>query len=135
MSPTSPVFPPSSIRFINLLMNAIDALAPGGNLWLSLDHDGPEVCVTVRDDGAGIAPEILPHVFEPFVTTKAAGLGTGLGLAISQAIVARHGGRIAAATGATGGATFTVRLPVPATAVATEDRGSVAKSLPSSSTW
>ena len=106
--------------FINLLMNAIDALAPGGNLWLTLDHDGPAVCVTVRDDGAGIAPAILPHVFEPFVTTKAAGLGTGLGLAISQAIVARHGGRIEAATSAAGGATFTVRLPIPTIDAAAE---------------
>ena len=55
---------------INLMMNAIDALAPGGNLWLGLDRDGADVRIVVRDDGAGIAAEVLPHVFEPFVTTK-----------------------------------------------------------------
>jgi signal transduction histidine kinase len=98
---------------INLMMNAIDALAPGGNLWLGLDRDGADVRIVVRDDGAGIAAEVLPHVFEPFVTTKEAGRGTGLGLAISQAIVARHGGRIEVATASGAGTTFTVRLPVP----------------------
>lgn len=99
--------------FINLLMNALDAIAPGGHLWLSLDRDGTDVRVRVRDDGAGIDPAILPHIFEPFVTSKEAGRGTGLGLAISQAIVGRHGGRIEVETAAGRGTTFTVRLPVP----------------------
>jgi signal transduction histidine kinase len=99
---------------INLLMNAIDALAPDGNLWLALERDGDEVCIVVRDDGAGIAAEVLPRVFEPFVTTKDAGRGTGLGLAISRAIVARHGGRIEVETASGDGTTFTVRLPVSA---------------------
>jgi signal transduction histidine kinase len=97
---------------INLMMNAIDALAPGGNLWLGLDRDGADVRIVVRDDGAGIAAEVLPHVFEPFVTTKEAGRGTGLGLAISQTIVARHGGRIEVATASGAGTTFTIRLPL-----------------------
>jgi two-component system NtrC family sensor kinase len=97
---------------INLLMNAIDALGPGGNLWLALERDGGDACIIVRDDGAGIAPEILPRVFEPFVTTKDAGRGTGLGLAISQAIITRHGGRIEVETTSGEGTTFTVRLPL-----------------------
>jgi signal transduction histidine kinase len=88
-------------------------LAPGGRLWLMLERDGDEVCVGVRDDGPGIAPEVLPTIFEPFVTTKEAGRGTGLGLAISQVIVGRHGGRIEVATAAGQGTAFTVRLPVP----------------------
>ena len=100
--------------FINLMMNAIDALAPGGNLWLTLAREGDEVRVDVRDDGAGIAAELLPRIFEPFVTTKAAGRGTGLGLAISRAIVDRHGGHIEVTTGAGRGTAFTVRLPVAA---------------------
>jgi two-component system NtrC family sensor kinase len=98
---------------INLLMNAIDALGPGGNLWLALERDGGDACIVVRDDGAGIAADVLPRIFEPFVTTKDAGRGTGLGLAISQAIVARHGGRIEVATALGAGTTFTVRLPLP----------------------
>jgi signal transduction histidine kinase len=72
------------------------------------------VRVRIRDDGAGIAPELLPHVFEPFVTSKEAGHGTGLGLAISQTIVTRHRGTIEAANAPGGGALFTVRFPVPA---------------------
>ncbi|MEO6029111.1 MAG: HAMP domain-containing sensor histidine kinase [Candidatus Binatia bacterium] len=99
--------------FINLLMNAIDALTPGGNLWLELARAGNEVRIAVRDDGAGIPPEVLPDIFEPFVTTKDAGRGTGLGLAISRAIVARHGGRIEVATAVGQGTTFTVALPIP----------------------
>jgi signal transduction histidine kinase len=99
--------------FINLLMNAIDALPKGGNLWLGLDVAEGAVRVSVRDDGAGIAPELLPQVFEPFVTSKETGHGTGLGLAISQTIVARHRGTIEAANAPGGGAIFTVRLPVP----------------------
>jgi signal transduction histidine kinase len=100
--------------FINLMLNAIDVLAPGGNLWLGLACSGGEVRVDIRDDGPGIAPEVLARLFEPFVTTKEAGRGTGLGLAISRAIVGRHGGRIDVATGPGQGTAFTVRLPVPA---------------------
>jgi signal transduction histidine kinase len=106
--------------FINLLMNAIDALAAGGNLWLRLDCADGEVRVAVRDDGAGIAPAILPRIFEPFVTSKEAGHGTGLGLAISHTIVARHRGSIEAANAPGGGAVFTVRLPVPTATSAPE---------------
>lgn len=108
--------------FINLLMNAIDALAPGGNLWLELARAGDEVRIAVRDDGAGIPPDVLPDIFEPFVTTKDAGRGTGLGLAISRAIVARHGGRIEVATALGQGTTFTVALPIP-------DAGAAARAL------
>lgn len=99
--------------FINLLMNAIDALPTGGNLWLAIDVADGAVRVTIRDDGAGIAPELLPHVFEPFVTSKEAGHGTGLGLAISHTIVARHHGTIEAGNAHGGGALFTMRFPVP----------------------
>lgn len=99
--------------FINLLMNAIDALAPGGHLWLTLDRDGDYARVAVRDDGCGIDPAILPHIFEPFVTSKQSGRGTGLGLAISHSIVARHGGSIEAERAPGGGSVFTVRLPLP----------------------
>ncbi|MCC6849525.1 MAG: HAMP domain-containing histidine kinase [Deltaproteobacteria bacterium] len=96
---------------INLLMNALDALAPGGNLWLALARDGGDVCLVVRDDGVGIADDLLPSVFEPFVTTKEPGRGSGLGLAISHAIVARHGGRIEIASMRGRGTSVTVRLP------------------------
>jgi signal transduction histidine kinase len=100
--------------FLNLLLNAADALGPGGTLWLTLRRVGEEVQVVVRDDGAGIAPADLPRLFEPFFTTKEVGAGRGLGLAISHAIVERHGGRLEATTPREGGAAFVVHLPIPA---------------------
>ncbi len=65
----------------------------------------------MRDDGAGIAPDILPQIFEPFLTTKESGHGVGLGLAISRGIVERHSGRIDVASELGRGTTFTVTLP------------------------
>ncbi len=99
--------------FMNLLLNAADALAPAGTLAVELARDGDDVVVRVRDDGPGIPADVLPRVFEPFFTTKEVGRGTGLGLAISHAIVTRHGGRLEACSPTGGGAELVVRLPVP----------------------
>ena len=98
---------------IALVMNAIDAMPRGGNLWLEsrLNHDGTEIEIRVRDDGAGIAPDVLPNIFEPFMTTKESGHGVGLGLAISRGIVERHNGRIEVESMLGRGTTFTVILP------------------------
>lgn len=96
-----------------LVMNAIDAMPRGGNLWLSSRlNEAGEVEIEVRDDGCGIAAEILPHVFEPFLTTKESGHGVGLGLAISHSIIERHRGRIEVHSEAGKGTTFTFSLPV-----------------------
>ncbi|HUC28588.1 MAG TPA: ATP-binding protein [Candidatus Acidoferrum sp.] len=96
-----------------LVMNATDAMAQGGNLWLSTSVDRETHCVrvVVRDDGAGISPEILPRIFEPFLTTKETGRGVGLGLAISRSIVERHSGSIEVQSEPGRGTTFTVTLP------------------------
>ncbi len=96
-----------------LIMNAIDAMPQGGNLWLEtrLNLDETEAVIQVRDDGAGIAPDILPQIFEPFMTTKETGRGVGLGLAISRGIVERHSGRIEVESQLGRGTTFTVNLP------------------------
>jgi two-component system, NtrC family, sensor kinase len=67
--------------------------------------------IQVRDDGAGIAPDILPQIFEPFLTTKESGRGVGLGLAISRGIVERHNGRIEVQSELGRGTTFTITLP------------------------
>jgi two-component system, NtrC family, sensor kinase len=98
---------------IALIMNAIDAMPRGGNLWLQtrLSNDEKEIEIQVRDDGAGIAPDVLPQIFEPFLTTKESGHGVGLGLAISRGIVERHGGRIEVQSELGRGTTFTVTLP------------------------
>lgn len=97
-----------------LIMNAIDAMPRGGNLWVSgsAARGGSELELRVRDDGSGIAPEILSQIFEPFLTTKERGHSVGLGLAISHSIVERHGGSIEVESEVGRGTTFTVRLPL-----------------------
>ena len=97
-----------------LIMNAIDAMPRGGNLWVraAAASSGGELELRVRDDGSGIAPEILSQIFEPFLTTKERGHSVGLGLAISHSIVERHGGRIEVQSEVGRGTTFTVRLPL-----------------------
>jgi two-component system NtrC family sensor kinase len=96
-----------------LIMNAIDAMPQGGNLWLttSCNDNDSTLRVVVRDDGAGIPAEILPRIFEPFLTTKETGRGVGLGLAISQNILERHHGSIEVQSEVGRGTTFTVTLP------------------------
>jgi len=96
-----------------LIMNAIDAMPQGGNLWLttSCNDNDSTVRLVVQDDGAGIPAEILPRIFEPFLTTKETGRGVGLGLAISQNILERHHGSIEVQSEVGRGTTFTVTLP------------------------
>jgi two-component system NtrC family sensor kinase len=104
-----------------LIMNAIDAMPAGGNLTLSARQlaDKPQLELQVKDDGAGINPDLLPKLFEPFVTTKERGHGVGLGLAISHSIIERHQGSIAVASEPGRGTTFTITLPVDAGATLT----------------
>jgi len=95
---------------LNLVQNALEAMPRGGRLELSARRAGEEVIFEVADDGSGIPAELLPRIFEPYVTTKAG--GTGLGLAIAERIVVEHGGRIEASSPPGQGARFSVRLPV-----------------------
>lgn len=96
-----------------LIMNALDAMPKGGNLWLTtrLAASATDYEICVRDDGTGIPPEILSQMFEPFLTTKETGKGVGLGLAVSKSIVERHGGAIVVESELGKGTTFTVTLP------------------------
>ncbi len=100
--------------FINLIINAAEAMPEGGRLALTTrcDRAARMVEVEFADSGHGIRPEDLDRVFEPFFTTKAVGHGTGLGLAISFGIVKEHHGTIAVDSRPGAGATFTVSLPV-----------------------
>ncbi len=94
------------------VINAIDAMPQGGNLWLSTSLVGESaVQLLIRDDGIGIPPQHLAHIFEPFYTTKEAG-GSGLGLSISQNIVERHGGSIDLQSAMGQGTSITVVLPI-----------------------
>ena len=96
-----------------LIMNAIDAMPRGGNLWVGtrMGEEIDELAIEVRDDGSGIPPEILPHIFEPFLTTKETGKSVGLGLAVSQNIIEGHRGRVDVHSEVGKGTTFTVTLP------------------------
>jgi len=96
-----------------LIMNAKDAMPRGGNLWIEARPNNAEraIEIQVRDDGAGIAPEVLSHIFEPFVTTKERGHSVGLGLAISRGIVERHKGHIEVESVLGRGTAFTITLP------------------------
>ncbi len=98
--------------FLNLLRNAIQALAGHGRITVTVrEHDG-QAEVIVADDGPGIPPELIDRLFTEACTSKARDEGTGLGLLISARIVRQHGGRIVAANAPGGGAVFTVFLPV-----------------------
>ncbi|MGA7615030.1 MAG: ATP-binding protein [Thermoanaerobaculia bacterium] len=96
----------------NLLLNAKDAVAREGNIWIDLTVDGTSAQLSVRDDGPGIPPEIQSFIFEPLAATKSAPGGTGLGLAISRRIVRSIGGEIAVKSAPGAGATFLVTLPL-----------------------
>ncbi len=93
---------------VNLLVNAIDAMAGGGTLTLATRDAGDAVEIIVADTGPGLPAELLVRLFQPFVTGKTD--GNGLGLWISRGIVERYGGTITAANRDGGGALFTVRL-------------------------
>lgn len=98
--------------FLNVIINAIEAMPLGGDLQLdtTLSESGEWVLIHFRDTGQGMSPEQVANLFEPFYTTKTD--GTGLGLAISYGIVERHGGVIDVSSQPGNGTTFLVKLPV-----------------------
>ena len=98
--------------FLNLLLNALDAMPGGGGLGVRAEADPRRLLFAISDTGCGIPPDIGRRVFEPFFTTKEPGMGTGLGLSVSFGIVQKHGGRVDFTDRKGGGTTFTVELPV-----------------------
>jgi C4-dicarboxylate-specific signal transduction histidine kinase len=97
--------------FVTLLFNARDAMPKGGRVEVNAERRKDGVCVTVCDEGTGIAPEHLPHLFEPFFTTKGKA-GTGLGLWLASNTMRRFGGTIAARNHSRGGAEFKLEFRV-----------------------
>lgn len=98
--------------FMNLLLNAGQAIDGEGVITVRTGHDPGQVWVEIGDTGSGIPPEVLQRIFDPFFTTKAVGKGTGLGLSISYGIVAKHHGRIEVDSSPQTGSRFRVILPV-----------------------
>lgn len=104
---------PSQINqvFMNLLLNALQALGEHGSITVRTGSDDNEVWAEIEDTGSGIRPEHLGRIFEPFFTTKPVGKGTGLGLSLSYGIIHKHGGRITVDSQPGRGSSFRVSLP------------------------
>jgi signal transduction histidine kinase len=100
---------------VNLVRNALQASPPRSTVRIEVSARGEELLVAVEDEGAGVDPELRQRLFQPFVSGKG-DQGLGMGLYMARLIVERHGGRIAAAAGARGGARFEVALPAGGTA-------------------
>lgn len=97
--------------FMNLLVNAIQAIEEKGTITIRTYAENGYVCVAISDTGKGMPPEMEERIFEPFYTTKEVGEGTGLGLSITYNIVKKHGGEIRVDSQVGKGTTFTVRIP------------------------
>jgi len=104
--------------WMNLLINAAQAVGAGGEVKVSTSYEGDMVEVVVSDTGCGVPAEHLSKIFDPFFTTKPVGEGTGLGLSISYGIIERHQGTITAKSQLGVGTSFTVRIPVYAQSLA-----------------
>jgi PAS domain S-box-containing protein len=103
--------------FLNLFLNARDAMPRGGWLTITTRVDGHDAIAQVSDTGSGIPPEQIARIYDPFFTTKAIGRGTGLGLSISYGIVNEHGGAIRCDSAVGQGTRFTLAFPAAAAAV------------------
>jgi signal transduction histidine kinase len=104
----------------NFVKNSREAMPNGGILTLTTELDQNEIVLRISDTGFGIPPDILPQLFEPFVT-HGKPHGTGLGLAIAKSVVEAHKGRISISSVQGTGTTVEIRLPAPAPASGTAD--------------
>jgi signal transduction histidine kinase len=102
--------------FLNLINNSVDAMPGGGQLRIALrapvNGEARELAIEVADNGTGMSPETLAHIFDPMFTTKQIGTGAGLGLAICEQIVRQHAGRIRVQSEPGRGTRFTIELPL-----------------------
>jgi len=111
---TAWVSPPELKQVVlNLLTNALDSVDDGGLVTVTLEHDASTFTLTVRDNGCGMTPEVLNHLFEPFFTRRRDGRGTGLGLSITYRIVQDHAGELTASSdGPSMGSKFVLSIPL-----------------------
>jgi signal transduction histidine kinase len=99
------------LAILNLITNSLDAMPDGGTLAIRAAPSDDGVRIEISDTGIGIPKELLPRIFDPWVTTKTAGHGTGLGLSITHDVIARHSGTIVAASDPGRETLFTIELP------------------------
>jgi signal transduction histidine kinase len=99
--------------FVNLLVNAVKYTDPGGRIWLTVEREGSELLVRVRDTGKGLAPDLMPRLFDMFAQGEPESVGgLGIGLSLVRGLVELHGGRVTAFSEGPGrGSEFVVRLP------------------------
>lgn len=95
---------------VNIFLNAIQAMQPGGTIWVTLATEKEDAVITITDNGPGIPEDIRDHIFDPFFTTKSN--GTGLGLAVSYGIIKEHKGEIALVNEAGAGTSFRITFPL-----------------------
>jgi two-component system NtrC family sensor kinase len=108
--------------FLNLFLNARDAMPRGGWLSVATRVDGDRAIAEIADTGSGIPSEHLARIYDPFFTTKAIGRGTGLGLSITYGIVREHDGTIRCDSAVGQGTRFTLSLPLARAAARTATR-------------
>jgi len=99
--------------FVNIMLNAVDALPKKGQILISLDSNREDgfICIDFKDNGPGMPEHVLQRIFEPFFTTKPQGEGTGLGLSVSRGIIEKLGGYILVKSDLNKGTTFTLMIP------------------------
>ena len=98
--------------FMNLLVNAAQAIQEHGKITLRTRQEGDKVRIEIADTGCGIPQEIINRIFDPFFTTKPVGTGTGLGLSITHGIIRKHNGRIDVSSEPGKGTTFSITIPI-----------------------
>lgn len=111
--PTAACFPGQLNQvFMNIIVNAAQAMEDGGELWIHTCCVEDDICVTIKDTGHGISPENLGKIFEPGYTTRGVGIGLGIGLYLSYNIIQNHNGEITVTSELGKGTQFTIRIPI-----------------------
>jgi signal transduction histidine kinase len=110
-SPVTGILDEASIRAatLNLVLNAVQSMSAGGQLSISTHKSGDNLCMEIKDTGAGMTPEQIKQIFEPFNTTKSRGLG--LGMPYAQKIIHQHGGKITVESQVGQGTQIKIELP------------------------
>lgn len=111
--PTVDIIPDQLLQvFVNILINALDAINGNGQIKVKSYHDEKHVYIEIADDGCGIRQDVMDKIFDPFFTTKEVGKGTGLGLSVSYGIIKKFRGTILAESKNNKGTIFTIQLPI-----------------------